>query len=110
MSKIKYRNKNGEIVDLPFLKGDKGDPFTYNDFTPEQLALLKGEKGDKGDIGPIGTEVYVLKEGETLSDVPESADVVIDPFSNGASQDSVTVEMMNKAIDAAIGEALGGSY
>lgn len=32
-------------------KGDKGDPFTYEDFTPEQLASLKGEKGDKGDDG-----------------------------------------------------------
>ena len=30
-------------------KGDKGDPFTYEDFTPEQLASLKGDKGDKGD-------------------------------------------------------------
>lgn len=27
------------------LKGEKGDPFTYNDFTPEQLAALKGEPG-----------------------------------------------------------------
>lgn len=54
MAKIKYRNKNGEIVDLPFLKGDKGDPFTYSDFTPEQLNSLKGEKGDKGDKGGKG--------------------------------------------------------
>ena len=29
--------------------GDKGDPFKYTDFTPEQLKNLKGEKGDKGD-------------------------------------------------------------
>lgn len=42
------------------LKGDKGDPFTYSDFTPEQLAALKGPqgeagpKGDKGEIGPQG--------------------------------------------------------
>lgn len=27
-------------------KGDKGDAFTYADFTPEQLADLKGPKGD----------------------------------------------------------------
>ena len=27
-------------------KGDKGDAFTYDDFTPEQLAALKGDKGD----------------------------------------------------------------
>lgn len=39
-------------------KGDKGDAFVYDNFTPEQLALLtgpqgeigpKGEKGDKGN-------------------------------------------------------------
>ena len=27
-------------------QGPKGDPFTYSDFTEEQLAALKGEKGD----------------------------------------------------------------
>ena len=30
-------------------QGEKGDSFTYNDFTTEQLAALKGEKGEKGD-------------------------------------------------------------
>lgn len=35
-------------------KGDKGDPFTYADFTSEQLATLKGAKGDKGDKGDTG--------------------------------------------------------
>lgn len=38
----------------PGEKGDKGDPFVYADFTPEQLAALKGEKGDKGDPGEQG--------------------------------------------------------
>lgn len=37
-------------------KGDKGDPFTYKDFTPEQLASLKGDKGDKGDNGADGKD------------------------------------------------------
>ena len=31
---------------LKGINGDKGDPFTYVDFTPEELELLKGEKGD----------------------------------------------------------------
>ena len=34
---------------LESLKGSKGDPFTYNDFTAEQLEQLKGPKGQKGD-------------------------------------------------------------
>ena len=33
------------------LKGNKGDPFTYADFTAEQLAALKGPKGDDGKNG-----------------------------------------------------------
>ena len=46
------------------LKGEKGDPFTYNDFTTEQLLALKGENGIDGksayqlavEKGFIGTE------------------------------------------------------
>ena len=33
------------------LKGDKGDPFRYEDFTPEQVQALKGPKGDNGEDG-----------------------------------------------------------
>ena len=38
----------------PGPQGPKGDAFTYADFTPEQLAALKGEKGDTGATGPQG--------------------------------------------------------
>ena len=31
----------------------KGDPFTYEDFTPEQMAALKGQKGADGDPGVV---------------------------------------------------------
>lgn len=30
---------------IPTVKGDKGDAFTYSDFTPEQLDSLKGADG-----------------------------------------------------------------
>ena len=36
------------------LKGAKGDPFTYSDFTPEQLAALRGPQGEIGERGPKG--------------------------------------------------------
>lgn len=35
------------------LKGDKGDPFTYFDFTAEQLEALRGPKGDPGEDGTV---------------------------------------------------------
>ena len=50
--KLRY---NGSDVGL---KGDKGDPFTYSDFTTEQLAALKGKKGDKGEPGKDGKSAY----------------------------------------------------
>ena len=37
-------------------KGEKGDPFTYEDFTSEQLLSLKGEKGDRGEQGIQGND------------------------------------------------------
>lgn len=37
------------------IPGPKGDPFRYEDFTPEQLEALK-VKGDKGDEGPEGKQ------------------------------------------------------
>ena len=40
--------------------GDRGAPFTYADFTAEQLAGLKGEKGDKGDTGQSAYESAVV--------------------------------------------------
>lgn len=35
-------------------KGDKGESFKFSDFTQEQLAALKGPKGDPGPQGPPG--------------------------------------------------------
>ena len=63
--------------DLPYKlgpkgeKGDKGDPFIYEDFTEEQLAKLKGDKGDKGDT-------YTLTE----ADKNDIADIVLSNFTD----------------------------
>lgn len=49
---------------LESLKGEKGDPFTYADFTPAQLANLKGDKGDKGDTGTQGIQGEKGEKGD----------------------------------------------
>ena len=46
------------------IQGEKGDAFTYSDFTEEQLASLKGEKGDKGDTGSQGPQGIQGIQGE----------------------------------------------
>ena len=40
----------------PGPKGEKGDAFTYDDFTPEQLATLKGADGKDGQNGQNGAD------------------------------------------------------
>lgn len=44
---------------LESLKGPKGDPFTYDDFTAEQLEQLKGPKGDPGPTYTAGTNITI---------------------------------------------------
>ena len=45
-------------------QGEKGESFKYSDFTPEQLASLKGEKGEKGDKGDTGLQGPKGDKGE----------------------------------------------
>ena len=42
--------------------GDKGDPFKFSDFTPEQLNALKGKKGDPGNPGSAESAAELLKD------------------------------------------------
>lgn len=45
-------------------KGDPGDAFTYDDFTPEQLNSLKGPKGDPGYTPQKNVDYYDGKDGK----------------------------------------------
>ena len=53
-----------------FAKGDKGEPFRYEDFTPEQLEALRGPQGEQGipgvpgEPGPQGTPGIQGPQGE----------------------------------------------
>ena len=45
-------NENGSVEDfINSLKGERGDAFTYEDFTEEQLEALKGPQGKQGEQG-----------------------------------------------------------
>ena len=45
------------------LKGDKGEPFKYGDFTPEQLESLRGPQGKPGPKGQKG-DSYILTDAD----------------------------------------------
>ena len=72
---------NPETVNI---KGDKGDAFTYEDFTSEQLAALKGEKGDT----PVKGIDYFTEDDKSeivesvLSQVP-SENLTVEDDGNG---------------------------
>jgi alpha-D-ribose 1-methylphosphonate 5-triphosphate synthase subunit PhnG len=79
MSLLKIKDKNGIITEIMALRGergDKGDPFTYADFTPKQLAALKGPKGDDGYTPVKGTDYF------TAADKAEIVDAVLANFTD----------------------------
>lgn len=55
------KDENGDFVRVRSIKGQKGDPFTYEDFTPEQLEALRGPKGD-----PFTYEDFTPEQLEAL--------------------------------------------
>ncbi len=69
-------------------KGDQGDPFEYEDFTPEQLLSLKGDKGEDGyapikgvdyfdgDPGVPGAPGYTPIKGVDYDDGEDGSDGV----------------------------------
>jgi hypothetical protein len=45
-------------------QGPKGDPFTYEDFTEDQLEGLRGTQGPQGEQGPQGIQGIQGIQGE----------------------------------------------
>ena len=72
--------------------GPKGDAFTYNDFTPDQLAALKGPKGDKGDAGERGPQGEQGIQGPAGADgTPAGFGEIVATVDNSTGTPNVTV-------------------
>lgn len=70
MAILRVKQEDGTWAEIPAIvgdKGDKGDPFTYEDFTPEQLASLKGADGKDGTDGRDGVSATHSWNGTTLT-------------------------------------------
>lgn len=76
-------------------KGDKGDAFKYEDFTPEQLNALRGpqgEPGQKGDKGDAFTyadftqeQLEALRGPQGIQGVPGETGPAGEPGQNGSN-------------------------
>ena len=70
------------------MQGPKGEPFRYEDFTPEQLEALRGPAGPAGETGPAGPagEITAADKQEivqaVIAEMPETDNVV---SANGAN-------------------------
>lgn len=99
---------------IPTIKGDKGDPFKYSDFTPEQLDSLKGSDGFSPSakiekVGDTATITITDKDGTTTATIKDgqggsgggTADVPIEKIKvNGELQTPV-----NKVVDITVPDA-----
>ena len=89
-------NRLNEAVESGDFKGPKGDPFEYEDFTPEQLEALRGPKGEDGVAGKpfeiLGTyeTLEKLKAGVTA---PEQGDMY-----NVGTSEPYTIYMWDKKL------------
>ena len=72
---------------IPTVKGDKGDPFKYSDFTHEQLTALKGADG----VSPIITENVNNTDDIYRLDITTDTGTIITPnLKGGGSSDKFT--------------------
>lgn len=79
---------SGDWVDAGSIQGPKGDPFTYEDFTEEQLEALTGPQGEPGAAAGFGEATVEIENpgGEPSVDVslsgPDTAKVFQFKFQN----------------------------
>lgn len=62
---------------IGYVRGPQGEPFTFDDFTSEQLESLRGPQGPqgpKGETGPVGPQGIQGEKGETGPAGPRGAD------------------------------------
>lgn len=77
---MRVLREDGTWAEIPALIGPKGEAFKYSDFTPEQLAALKGEPGQPG--------AYIVSFERTSGNgQPGTTDIYTMTFSNDLTFD-----------------------
>lgn len=109
---LEFKNLKGEPFrfedftkeQLALLKGEKGDAFTYDDFTPEQLTGLKGAKGDPFTFADFTPEQKEELRGPAGKDGTDGVDGIDGQSAviEGATA-SVTQTVGTPAVDVQLG-------
>lgn len=92
-------------------KGDKGNPFTYEDFTSSQLESLKGKDGISpvvtlSKVGKVATITITDANGQKSTEITDGADaeVIIDDAISATSANPVQNKVIKAYIDDIIGD------
>lgn len=92
---VERKLKNGELKGEPGpqgiqgIQGIQGKPFTYDDFTPDQLLALKGEPGDD----------YVLTEADKAQITEQLAERILGGQPTEVPIDNLTVTALTDGVD-----------
>ena len=98
--------QNPEPVNI---KGEKGDPFTYADFTDEQLANLKGKDGADGKDGTNGKDGYTPQKGVDYFTPEDIAELNIPTVDQSYIHDSSNAQS-GKAVAEAVAPKADKTY
>ena len=85
LSFVNKQYVDNKISTIQTIKGEKGDPFKYEDFTAEQLLSLKGDKGDKGNDGTFNPNASFSNLETNNKTIIEAINEVFTNASNGKS-------------------------
>lgn len=95
-------------------KGEKGDPFTYSDFTSTQLAALKGANGVSPTVSlskdeDMGVTTLTITDAtgtytETILDGKDASDIIVDESISDTSSNPVQNKAIKEYIDGLLGD------
>lgn len=101
-----YDGVNSVWVNHGQIKGAKGDPFTYKDFTAAQLEALKGQDGVSPIVttskeGKVTTITITDAEGEKKATINDGADatVTVDSEMSATSTNPVQNKVIKTYVD-----------
>lgn len=111
---------NFGTVKIVMLKGEKGDKFQYDDYTPEELESLRGEKGDPftyddfteeqlTDLRSSVASAYYRKIDATYYTIGDNTETIPIPIEGYNDSDMLFIDVEGLALTEGVDYTIDGS-